>query len=191
MYSCCQDDGCACGESKFVLSAVSSIVGMLFLGILAILYSINYMDVAWSVTTIDAGFDFLLVCVAAVLTFAGYLAFKAGDMTEGMLFFIVGFSALILHGGDILGYGIPSYMGIIVAIVLFVAMAALFAGRDTTFGIAVLLFIIGLLFVVFFGSTDIGAPVAAITFLISGIVLLYVAISDWLFVETGADLPIL
>jgi hypothetical protein len=164
---------------------------MLFLGILAILYSINYMDVAWGVTTIDAGFNFLLLCVAGVLAFVGILAFKAGDMTEGMLFFIVGFAALALHGGDILGYGIPSYAGLIVAIILLVVIGALFAGRDITFGIAVLLFLIGLLFVIFFAGTDIGAPVAAIAFLISGIILLYVAISDWLFVETGADLPIL
>ena len=163
----CYDDGCCCGESKFVLSSVSSIVGMLFLGILAILYSINYMDVAWSITTIDAGFNFLLLCVAGVLTFVGILAFKAGDMTEGMLFFIVGFAALVLHGGNILGYGVPGYMGLIVAIVLFVVIGALFAGRDITFGIAVFFFILGLLFVVFFESTEIGAPVAAIAFLIS------------------------
>jgi len=164
---------------------------MLFLGILAILYSINYMDVAWDVATIDAGFVFLLICVAGVLTFTGILAFKAGDMTEGMLFFIIGFAALVLHGGDFLGFDIPAYMGLIVAIIAFIAAAALFAGRDNTFGIAVVIFVIGMLVVVLLESTSIGAPVAAIAFLISGIILLYVAISDWLFVETGADLPIL
>jgi|GEM_PF-2053181 len=187
---CCHDDSCCSGESKFVLSAVSSIVGMLFLGILAILYSINYMDVAWGLAPIDAGFVFLLLCVAGVLTFVGILAFKAGDVTEGMLFFIVGFAALVLHGGNMLGYGVPGYMGLIVAVILLIVVAALFAGRDRTFGVAVFAFLVGLLFVVVFESTSLGAPVAAIAFLISGAILLYVAISDWLFVETGADLPV-
>ena len=190
-YGGCCDDGCCCGESKFVLSSVSSIVGMLFLGILAILYSINYMDVAWGITTIDAGFKYMLICVALVIAFVGFLAFKAGDMTEGMLFFIVGFSALMFHVGSIFGYSIPGYMGIILVIILFIAAIALFMGRDITFGFAVILFIVGLLAVVTLGSTDVGVLLAALTFLLSGIILLYVAISDWLFVETGADLPIL
>jgi len=163
---------------------------MLFLGILAILYSINYMDVAWNITTIDPGFSFLLVCVAGVLAFVGILALKAGDITEGILFFIVGFGALALHGGAMLGYNVPGYAGLIVAIILFVVIVMLFASRDRTFGISVVFFLIGLLAVVFFESTAIGAPLAAIAFIISGLILLYVAISDWLFVETGADLPV-
>jgi hypothetical protein len=175
----------------FVLSAVSSIVGMLFLGILAILYSVNYMDVAWDVTTIDDSFVFLLLGVAGVLTFAGIFSLRSGDITEGLLFFTVGVSALMLHGGYFFGYGIPVIAGWVLALVLFVAVIVLLNSRDITFGIAVFSFLAGLLFVVAFGSTELGPIVAFLAFLFSGVLLLYVAISDWVYVETGADLPIL
>jgi hypothetical protein len=189
--NCCDECGCECGESEFVLSAVSSIVGMLFLGILAILYSVNYMDVAWDVTTIDAGFVFLLLGAAGVLTFAGIFSLKAGDITEGLLFSIVGVSALMLHGGYFFGYDVPIIAGWILALVLFVIVIILLKSMDITFGIAVFAFLAGLLFVVAFGSTEIGPIVACLAFLLSGILLLYVAISDWLYVEMGVDLPIL
>jgi hypothetical protein len=189
--NCCNDCSCDGGESRFVLSAVSSIVGMLFLGILAILYSINYMDVAWSVTTIDANFVFLLLGAAAVLTFAGIFSLKAGDVTEGILFLFVGVSALMLHGGYFLGYGLPAIGGWILALILFVVVIILLKSRDITFGIAVFIFLVGLLFVAAFESTTVGPMVACIAFLLAGAILLYVAISDWLYVETDADLPIL
>jgi hypothetical protein len=189
--NCCNDCSCDCGDSKYVLSAVSSIVGMLFLGILAILYSLNYMDVAWNLVTIDPGFEFLMLCVAAVLTFAGIFSLKAGDVTEGLLFFIVGVSALMLHGGDFLGYGVPAIAGWILALILFVVVIILLKSRDVTFGIAVFIFLVGLLFIVAFEGTELAPIVAALAFLLAGAILLYVAISDWLYVETDADLPLL
>ena len=193
-WDCCCDTGgeCYCGESKFVLSAVSSIMGMLFLGILAIIYSIGLFNAAWNVTTIIASdFGFLLFCVAGVLTICGILALKAGDLTEGILFFIVGVAALILNGGLVFGFGAAGYFDWIGVILVLIIAILLIIGRDLTFGISVLLFCGGWLFVTAFGGSDLTCNIAGGFYLLAGIILVYVAISDWIFVETGVDLPIL
>ena len=192
-WDCCFDNGvCECGESKFVLSAVSSIMGMLFLGILAIIYSIGLFNDAWNVTTIVASdLGFVLFCVAAVLTICGILALKAGDLTEGILFFIVGLAAMILNGGAVFGFGAVGYFDWIGIILVLIIAILLISGRDLTFGISVLLFCIGWLFVTVFEASDLLFGISGAFYLIAGIILVYVAISDWIFVETGVDLPIL
>jgi len=191
---CCCDMGgeCYCGESKFVLSAVSSIVGMLFMGVLAILYSIGFLNDALDVTVIigtDMGFT--LFCAAGVLAFCGVLSLKAGDLTEGILFSLVGLSALILNGGMILGFGPAGYFDWIALIVILIVAIILITGRDITFGISVLLFCGAWAFATVFGAQDFTNYVSGIFYLIAGILLVYVAVSDWIFVETGTDLPIL
>jgi len=194
---CCDDhdhccDDCCCEESRFVLSAVSSIVGMLFLGTLAILYSILYMNNVWEVPKIVAAdYSFLLFCVAAILTFIGIIAFKAGDMTEGMLFFLGGLSAVVANGAVLFGFGTVAYLDMVITVMLFVVALILFAGRDITFGISVIAIAVGFAFATCLSGYDAGLIAACIAYLIGGILLLYVAISDWLFVETGVDLPIL
>jgi len=189
---CCVDD-CGCGESKFVLSAVSSIVGMLLLGVLAILLSISHLDAAWNSVSVivTSDYGFLLFCVAAALAIAGIFALKAGDLTEGILFALVGLFFVITYGSDILGYGTLPYLGWIIVFVLFMVMLILFVGRDLTFGLGVLFFFIGFVFALAFDDGDIGPIIAGASFLIAGLILLYVAISDWIFVETGVDLPLL
>ena len=188
-YADCVD--CECGESKFVLSAVSSIVGMIFLGSLAILYSIFYMNDAWDLGLIlGDDLSFILVAVALILSAAGVLSLRAGDLTEGLLFGLVGFTVLLEQLSSFWGFDSLFYMHWIVAIVLLVVILILFIGGDTTFGIATLLFVVGLAFFLIF-DTALVPTVCGITFLISGILFLYIAISDWLFVETGIDLPIL
>ncbi|MDR2865988.1 MAG: hypothetical protein LBV13_01070 [Methanomassiliicoccaceae archaeon] len=189
---CCDSGGCCCGESKFVLSAVSSVVGMLFVGILAILYSIVYLSDALDFTIIYSNFDYMFLCVGGVLTLIGIVALKAGDLTEGIIFTIIGLAAFVMsYGALFLGLGIDPILGWLVALVLLLAGFILIAGRDITFGIAVLLLDLGLVVSVAFAGTDVVGMVSGLAFLFGGIVFLYIAISDWLFVETGADLPIL
>ena len=189
---CCVGSNCNCGESKFVLSTVSSILGMFFLGILAILFSINYLDAAWNIASVivASDYEFLLLCTAAILALIGILSLKAGDVTEGILFFFVGFAVVLPSVCDYFGYGALPYYDWILALILFVVILLLFIGRDLTYGIAVLLYFIGFIFALVF-TGDIVPIISGVTFLLAGLILLYVAISDWIFVDTGIDLPIL
>jgi len=164
---------------------------MLFMGILGILLGAGMINGAWDLTTLDPyGFAFLLFCVSGVLAFSGVISMKAGDMTEGILFTLTGFTMLAVFGGMLYGASVTVYMEWILAIVLLVIVLVLLNGRDTTFGIAVSLFFVGLMFSFVYGSDAVMA-VSGIAFIASGIVLMYIAISDWLFVEEGIDLPIL
>jgi len=166
-------------------------MGMLFMGILGIMLSVLMINTVWELTVFDPfGFAFLVSCVAGVLAFAGVISLKAGDMTEGILFTLTGFTMLVGFGGILYGFLVVTYIEWILAAFLLVIALVLLIGRDTTFGIAVSLFFTGLMFSFIYGS-DIVATISGIAFLASGIVLMYVAISDWLFVEEGIDLPIL
>jgi hypothetical protein len=187
------DDDCCCGGSKFMLSASASIIGMIFLSALALLFSIGYLDAAFNsaTATTDTDFEFLLFCVAGILALIGVFALKVGDVTEGILFLMVGLSVVITFGSELLGYGSLNYFNWIVVFLLFIIAMILFAGRDITFGIGVVLFFIAFAFVAAFEFGDLVAMVAGIAFLAAGIVLLYVAITDWIYVETGTDLPLL
>jgi hypothetical protein len=166
---------------------------MLFLGALALLFSIGYLDAAFNSATVltDTDFEFLLFCVAGILALVGVFSLKVGDVTEGILFLLVGLSVVIVFGSELLGYGSLHYFDWIVVFLLFIIALILFAGRDITFGLGVLLFFIAYAFVAAFEFGDLVAMVAGITFLASGIIMLYVAITDWIYVETGADLPLL
>jgi len=188
----CESD-CCCGESKFMLSVSSSIVGMIILGALALLFSIGFLDDAFNTASIinATDFNFLLFCVAGVLALIGVFALRAGDVTEGILFFMVGLSVVILHGSELLGYGPISYFDWVVVFILFIIMLILFVGRDITFGIGVMFFFIGFAFATAFAAGNLVSLVSGFSFLFAGVVLLYVAITDWLFVETGIDLPLL
>ena len=194
-YACCNNE-CICGESKFVLSAVSSVVGMLFLGILAILYAIFRLDIVWNLTGVVYGpsYDFMILCVSGILALSGIIALKAGDLTEGLLFALVGFFAFIAAADTLFfGYGgVFWIMDWLLFLLLMVIVMLLFSSKDRTFAFAVALFAIGTLVLIAFGGTsgDFAPMVAGIMFLLAGLIFLYVAISDWLFVETGADLPI-
>jgi hypothetical protein len=165
---------------------------MVFLGILALLFSIKFLDAAFNaVPVIDAvDFEFLLFMVAGILVVVGIFSLKAGDVTEGLLFMVVGWSAVIAFVTGFYGYGALSYFDWMVAFVIFIAMMILFVGRDLTLGIGVLFFLIGFVFALAFEG-ELAATVAGVTFLIAGIVVLYVAVTDWIYVETGADLPLL
>ena len=187
------DSDCCCGGAKFMLSVSSSIVGMIFLGALALLFSISFLDAAFNTASIIIAndFGFLLFCVAGILALIGVFALRAGDVTEGILFFLVGLSVVILHGSELLGYGSVAYFDWIVIFVLFISMLILFVGRDITFGIGVMFFFIGFAFATAFAPGDLVSLVSGFSFLFAGVVLLYVAITDWLFVETGIDLPLL
>ncbi|MCL2607161.1 MAG: hypothetical protein FWD92_01200 [Methanomassiliicoccaceae archaeon] len=193
---CCGDDcdcranyDCCCVESKFLLSAVSSIMGMIFMGVFAVLFSIAAMNTVWDLTTFDAyGYTFMLFCVAAALALAGIISLKAGDMTEGILFSLTGFTMAVVFGGALYGYEAAVYMEWILAAMLLVIAFVLLAGRDTMFGIAVSMFFAGLT-LSFVSGQDLVTAASGITFLISGVILMYVAISDWMFVEEGIDLP--
>jgi hypothetical protein len=165
---------------------------MIFLGILALLYSMAYMNDVWGFpSVVAADMSFLLFCIGGILAFIGVIAFKAGDVTEGILFAFAGISALIANGALIFGFASVAYLDWIVLIIILMVAVILFLGGDTTFGLAVLLIALGSLFAAAFGSTDLGPIAACIAYLAAGVMLLYVAISDWLFVETGVDLPIL
>jgi hypothetical protein len=170
----------------------SSIVGMLFLSILALLLSISFLDAAFNtVSAINAAdFEFLVFCMALILAVIGIFALKAGDVTEGILFFMVGLSVVLAYATEFFGFATLSYFDWILLFVLFIVLIVLFAGRDITFGIGVALFFIGLVFALIF-SGDIATIISGVMYLLAGIVLLYVAITDWIFVETGADLPLL
>jgi hypothetical protein len=170
----------------------SSIVGMLFLGILALLLSISFLDAAFNSASILVAddYNFLLFCVAGVLAIIGVFSLKAGDVTEGILFLLVGLSAVIAFGSVWFGFGALPYFDWMVVFVLFIIMLILFVGRDLTFGFGVTMFFIGFAFATTFGDGDIVAMVSGFSFLIAGVILLYVAITDWIFVETGVDLPL-
>ena len=165
---------------------------MLFLSVLALLFSVSFLDAAFnSVSTIVAtDFGFLLFLVAGILTIIGVFALKAGDVTEGILFFVAGLSVVLVFVTEWFGYGALPYFDWIVLFLLFIVMIILFAGRDITFGLGVMFFFIGFAFALIF-TGDIATIIAGVMYLLAGIVLLYVAITDWIFVETGTDLPLL
>jgi len=186
-------DDCCCGGSKYMLSASASIVGMIFLGALALLLSIGYLDAAFNTATIinALDFEFLVLCIAGILALTGVFSLKVGDVTEGILFLVVGLSFVIQFASVLLGYGSVTYFDWIVVFLLFIIALILFAGRDITFGIGVLFYFIAFVFLAAFEFGDLVAMVAGGSFLIGGILMLYVAITDWIYVETGADLPLL
>jgi len=188
---CCENN-CVHGSSKFVLSMSSSIVGMLFLSILALLLSISFLDAAFNTVSaiVAADFEFLVFFIAGILLIIGIVSLKAGDVTEGILFSVVGLSVVLAFVTEWFGYGTLPYFDWIVLFLLFIVLVILFVGRDITFGIGVLLFFIGFAFALIFGG-DLALVIAGVMYLLAGIVLLYVAITDWIFVETGADLPLL
>ncbi|MCL2143646.1 MAG: hypothetical protein FWH44_05270 [Methanomassiliicoccaceae archaeon] len=159
---------------------------------MAILFSVGYLDEAWNIASVivTSDYDFLMFCTAAILTFIGLLSLKAGDMTEGILFIFVGLSTVLAFGTVQFGFGTLPYYDWILALILLIVMLLLFVGRDLTFGIAVFFFFVGFMFALVF-SGDIVPIISGVSFLLAGLIFLYVAISDWIFVETGIDLPIL
>jgi len=176
-----------------MLSSASSIVGMIFLGALALLSSIFYLDAAFNSASVIVAndFNFMLFCVAGILALIGVFSLKAGDVTEGILFLMVGLSVVIVYGSELLGYGSLTYFDWVVVFILFIIMLILFAGRDITFGLGVMMFFFAFAFVTAFDASDLVSMVAGFAFLAAGIILLYVAITDWIYVETGADLPLI
>ena len=184
----CCDNRC-CGEcdcGSYVLSAVSSIAGMMFLGVLALVYSLHYMNAEWDLGMFDS--VPMLPYIAVAIMAIGIFALIAGDLTEGMTFLIAGFVSFISLGA--IGHDAPNAAAVIFAAVLVISALILSVNSDMMFGIAVFFFAIGLIAMSLF-SGDIESYVAMAGFLMSGAILLYIAISDWLFVETGIDLPML
>jgi len=164
---------------------------MLFFGLLALLLAITYLNDAYDFTTIVANdLTILMLIVVAVLGIAGLFSLKAGDLTEGLMFSLVGLVFFVSLAAELHGFGTISYMSWILVLVLVIAFAILLAGRDTTFGIAVILFTLGFVFELAFSGNLVNI-ISGLAYLFAGILLLYIAISDWIYVETGEDLPIL
>jgi len=165
---------------------------MLLVGVLALLLAISYLNDAWDFTAIVVeDFNIVLFVVAAILGATGIFSLKAGDLTEGILFASIGLLFLVSSASVVLGFGTFAYFGWIIVIVLFAAFAILLASRNVTFGLAAIIFTIGFMFALAFGDSEMVGLVSGIAYLIAGVLFLYVGISDWIYVETGEDLPIL
>jgi hypothetical protein len=149
------------------------------------------MNDAWDLgLTIGSGISFLLMAVALILAVAGVLALRAGDVTEGLLFGLVGFIVLLGELAPIYGYDPLIYANWMLAFLLIVIILVLFISGDVMFGGAVMAFTVGFVVFLIFDTSFVDI-VSGFMFLLSGILFLYIAISDWLYVETGIDLPIL
>jgi hypothetical protein len=164
---------------------------MFFLGLLALLLAITYINDAWNLTTIVAhDLTILVLIVAVILGIAGLFSLKAGDLTEGILFSFVGLIFFVSSVAQLHGFGTISYLDWIFVLVMIIAALILLAGRDITFGLAVILFAVGFLFELAFSGSLVNV-ISGLAYLFAGLLLVYVAISDWIYVETGKDLPIL
>ncbi|MCL2890382.1 MAG: hypothetical protein FWF40_00635 [Methanomassiliicoccaceae archaeon] len=175
-----------------MLSAVCSVVGMLLVAVLALLLAVSYLNDAWGFTTIATkDFNVVLAAVSVIMGGVGIFSLKSGDLTEGILFCSIGMLFLVTSASAILGLGMVAYFGWIVMIVVLMVIAILLASHDISFGLAAALFAIGYMFALAFSSSDVLNMVAGLAYLVAGVLFFYIAVSDWVYVETGEDLPLL
>jgi len=165
---------------------------MLLVAVLALLLAVSYLNDAWGFTTIATkDFNVVLAAVSVILGGVGIFSLKSGDLTEGILFSSVGMLFLVTSASAVLGLGMVAYFGWIMMIVLLMVIAILLASHDLSFGLATVIFGIGYMFALAFGNTDTVNLVAGFAYLIAGALFFYIAVSDWVYVETGEDLPLL
>jgi len=165
---------------------------MLLVAVLALLLAVSYLNDAWDFTTIVAkDFNVVLAAVSVILGGVGIFSLKSGDLTEGILFSAVGMLFLVTSVSAIYGLGMVAYFGWIIMIVLLMVIAILLASHDISFGLATALFAIAYMFALAFSSSDALNMVAGFAYLVAGALFFYIAVSDWVYVETGEDLPLL
>ncbi len=169
-----------------------SVMCLFFFSMTLIIVGLNYMNN--SMNMFDAtGTEYTIfkIVAGALLIAMAYYAGKNDMITEGMLIGMWGVSIFIFGLSAWYGFNGFFLIDVMIGIGTLVATTILFATYNILSGISSLLMAIAFLVSSLFNG-DTSILIAGIALLVSGIVFLYQAIGNWIFLETEKDvLPVL
>ena len=194
------DDSIDDGDQEFAYEdyaedthfSFASVAALTLTAVLMIIFGVFYMNTAWDFTDfIDfEGYTVMELIGGPLLIIAAYVSFKSGLVSESMVMAAFGLSMFVFGIMTAFSSNGPKLLDLMCAIVFIVAAISMFATKDIFMGIATILMAAAFLMYVFF-TGDIVSEVGGILMFIPGLMYLYCAIGNWLFVETGRDvLPI-
>jgi hypothetical protein len=160
--------------------------------ILMIINGVFYMNTVWDFTDlIDyEGYTIMQLIGGPLLIIAAYVSFKSGLLSESMVMAALGLSIFVFGIMIMFDADGPKLLDLLCAVVFIVAAVSMFVTRDILMGIATILMAVAFIVSVFV-TGDIVSKVSGLLIFIPGLMYLYCAIGNWLFVETGKDvLPI-